>query len=603
MKKLIRIIFLLLFVQLVVAQTCTESTDCSGTTEDGKDCVKNSEDNTCIEKETCSSTKQISEDNCKTLPVYDENKTEKKGFTCVYNSETPKCEEKQQTCPTGELKEGDDCSNYEASTDKVCKADGEKTCKEVELCTTVEGGEKTVLTDSDCDKYGVSKTNAKTHKCIKDPEKNECTEQYLCGSVPKESTQKNCSLYPVKNSETHTCVNNTKGEDLLCMEEEKQSNNTNSTVNGTQTLSEVVLTTNIAKEIESTIIATTIAKEIETTSLVKNETTSNTTENIITNQTSIPSTIQGSNTETSIVFLGCSEFQMATSYFTFSIHFIPLLNSLFSNTLTFPLNVIYNTYLRRLEEVNANCNLGESSESMVNYLCRVQAETANIKQIKFEPNFKFSQGNVKIAGTTPLATMSMNNLQNIDDKYSKLLASNPSIYILDNSSFYGYGSNKFNISGTISGEKPTSISLNKDLSLMMNLQNNENEEETTKEADCTVTGIKNDKYTLDCTAKEKNKYNLQSAMSIVDNDILLVNINNSDGKEDGAVLDPDTAGDVPNYRYSKKSGGIGAGAIVGIVLACVAVLVAVITAILCLKKNPNNVSNNDTSIINFKNIK
>ncbi len=138
---------------------------------------------------------------------------------------------------------------------------------------------------------------------------------------------------------------------------------------------------------------------------------------------------------------------------------------------------------------------------------------------------------------------------------------------------------------------------------MMNIQNNENEEETTKEADCTVTSIKNDKYTLDCTAKEKNKYNLQSAMSIVDNDILLVNINNSDGDEGGAVLDPDTAGDIPNYRYSKKSGGIGAGAIVGIVLACVAVLVAVITAILCLKKSPNNVSNNDTSIINFKNIK
>ena len=96
MKKLIRIIFLLLFVQLVVAPSCTESTDCSGTAEDGKDCVKNPEDNKCIEKETCSSTKQISEDNCKTLPVYDENKTEKKGFTCVYNSGTSKCEEEKK---------------------------------------------------------------------------------------------------------------------------------------------------------------------------------------------------------------------------------------------------------------------------------------------------------------------------------------------------------------------------------------------------------------------------------------------------------------------------------------------------------------------------
>ena len=137
---------------------------------------------------------------------------------------------------------------------------------------------------------------------------------------------------------------------------------------------------------------------------------------------------------------------------------------------------------------------------------------------------------------------------------------------------------------------------------MMNIQNNENEEEITKEADCTVTGIKNDKYTLDCTAKEKNKYNLQSAMSIVDNDILLVNINNSDGEEDGAVLDPDTAGDVPNYRYSKKSGGIGAGAIVGIVLACVAALAAVITAILCLKKSPNSTTNIDSDVDNIRNI-
>ena len=319
MKKLIRIILILLLVQFV-ADACDEKDECTGTpTEEGKICIKNS-DGSCSEIETCSSTKQASptDDDCRNLKVYDdESKTEKTDFICVL---------------------------------------GEKTCIEVKLCTTIKVEEGKDLTDSECNKYGVSKDNAKTHKCIKDPEKNECTEQYLCGSVPKDSKEKDCSLYPVVNSETHTCVDNTEEGGLPCMEAEKPNNNTNSTVNGTQTLSEIV-STNIAKEIESTIIATTIAKEIETTSLAKNETTSITTENSITNQTSIPSTIQGSNTETSIVFLGCSEFQMATSYFTFNIHFIPLLNSLFSNTLTFPLNVIYNTYLRRLEEVNANCNL------------------------------------------------------------------------------------------------------------------------------------------------------------------------------------------------------------------------------------------------------
>ena len=124
---------------------------------------------------------------------------------------------------------------------------------------------------------------------------------------------------------------------------------------------------------------------------------------------------------------------MAPSYFTFSIHFILLINSLFSETLTFPLDIIYNTYLRRLEPVNANCKKGESNSQMVSYLCTAQADTANIKQIKLKPEFTFSQGKVTLAGTTPLAKMSMNNLGKMDDKYSTLLSSNQSIYILDNS--------------------------------------------------------------------------------------------------------------------------------------------------------------------------
>ena len=395
------------------------------------------------------------------------------------------CEEWQQECPTTEEGpgEGKVCSGYSASENKVCIEDKDN--------------------------------------------KGKCKEEVLCKSVSKDTTGKiiDCSIYPVTDSEKYQCVENTKDDNLACIEEEKSNNAPTTTVKVTQTVSGVV-STNIANiattsltknqtlsEIVSTIISTTIAKGIESTSII---TTTSITE---TNQTT------NSSGETSIVFLGCSQFQMASSYFTFNIHFIPVANSLISDTLTFVLNIIYNTYLRRLEDVNANCNIDNSSSaSMINYLCRVQAETANIKQIKFETNFKFSQGNVKIAGTSPLGKMSMNNLQNIDDKYSKLLASNPSIYILDDSSFYGYGNNKFNISGTISGKKPSSISVNKDLTLMMNLQNNVNEEEITKEADCTVTGIKTDKYTLDCTAKEKNKYNLQSAMSIVDNDILLVNM-------------------------------------------------------------------------------
>ena len=555
MNKLIRIIFLLLLVQSIFADACKDTTDCSGDTTAGYICVANTEGNGCEEKESCTAKKSESEsekltdENCKNLQVYSDQKEILVGYTCVANADGTACEKKLLVAPKCPIEDGpgeNECSDYSAS---------------------------------------------ENHACIEDTDnKGKCKEEYLCGSfpIPEDNKEVDCSIYPVTNSDSYTCVKNSdEGAKTACKEEEKQ-NSSNSTTNETQTVSEVTTTS----------IATTISKEIETTSLLNNGTISTT---IITNQTSISSTIQQSNGETSIVFLGCSLFNMASSYFTFIIHFISLTNSLLAKTLTFPLTIIYNTYLRRLDDVNANCDLEESnSESMVNYNCKVEADTANIKQIKLQPTFTFSDGKVSLAGITPLAKMSMNNLQDTN-KYSSLLSSNPSIYILDNSIFYGYANYKFNISGTINGEKPSTISVNKDLTLMMNIQNSENEDEVTKEADCTVTDISNDKYTLDCTTTDKSTYDLQSAMSINDNKILLVNIDEANN-EDGTVLDPYTEDDVQVKNYSKKSGGIGAGAIVGIVIACVAVLAAVLTTILCLKKSPNNISNNNTDIVNIKNI-
>ena len=560
MKKLIKIIFLLLLAQYVF------TVECGG--EDDSDCTGEAGP----------------------------------GYICAQDSETG-CYKKHISCAEATVGESnEECAVYGVDDDakQICiKNTGEDSkCKQVELCTTIIGEGEKLLTDSDCNQYGVSKNNIKTHKCIKDSKENKCIEVYLCGLVPNppEGEKKvDCSSYVVTDSETYECVEN-PGGDYACKEEKKSNN----------------APTTIVKVTQTTIVKVTQTLSDETTSLIKNETTSiDTTENIIsttskteTNQTNIPSTIQESNTETSIIFLGCSKFNMATSYFTFSIHFISLLNSLFSDTLTFPVDIIYNTYLRRLEGANANCNKDDSSSEMVNYNCIVEANTGNIKQIKFEHTFTFSQGKVTLAGTTPLAKMSMKNLKEIDDKYSTLLSSNPSIYILDNSSFYGYDNYKFNISGTITGEKPKTISENKDLSLVVNIENSENEEEITKEADCTVTKINNDKYTLDCTTKDKNSFNLQSAMSIIDDkDILLVNINSSASNGNRTVLEPNTEDDVQNFKYYfKKSGGIGAGAIVGIVLACVVAFVAAITTSLCLKKSLNNVINDNTDMVNIRNI-
>ena len=147
----------------------------------------------------------------------------------------------------------------------------------------------------------------------------------------------------------------------------------------------------------------------------------------------------------------------------------------------------------------------------------------------------------------------MNNLKEIDDKYDILFLYNLSIYILDNSSIYGYNNYKFYISGTISGEKPKTISINKILSLMINTENNTDEEDTTQEIDYTVIDIINDNYTLDCAITDKKIYNLQSSISIIDNELLLINFNDINN-ENKHILNytEDTEEDVENDRINYK---------------------------------------------------
>ena len=136
---------------------------------------------------------------------------------------------------------------------------------------------------------------------------------------------------------------------------------------------------------------------------------------------------------------------------------------------------------------------------------------------------------------------------------------------------------------------------------MMNIQNKENEEEITREADCTVTDINNDKYTLDCTAKDKNTYNLQSAISIIDNDILLVNNYNIENYEEEAILVPYKGDDVQSIRYfSKRSKRNWYWCYCWYCLACFVALASVIAAILCLRKTPNHVTDNNSDLVNKK---
>ena len=127
------------------------------------------------------------------------------------------------------------------------------------------------------------------------------------------------------------------------------------------------------------------------------------------------------------------------------------------------------------------------------------------------------------------------------------------------------------------------------------MENGEDEEELAKEADCTVTNITKDDYTLNCTMTGTNTYNIQSAVSIIDDGILLINFNDINDENQSLV---NTTGDhITNLRnYSKESKEISSGAIVGIVFACIVAVATIISIVLCLRKHPNKFNIDDSTI-------
>ena len=297
--------------------------------------------------------------------------------------------------------------------------------------------------------------------------------------------------------------------------------------------------------------------------------------------------------------MGFSQFMMKTSSFSFKIHFISVRNYLYSQFLSFPLIIIYNSNLRVLENQNANCTM-INSQSMTSYLCQVQASTSNIKEIKSEPDFNFlSQNNVSLIGITPLATMFMNNIQNTEDKYNLLLNPNQTIFIIDNSTLYRNGTHQFIISGTLVGNKPKTDLKNKNLILMTNIESVG--DDVKKEINCTVTDVIDNNYTLTCRVKENIKYDLQSSISFIDEGIILINYDKViQGNE--TIFYPQIETKGSRYYLYNKSRGLNVGSILAIIFALLAAILTIGTIIVCFRKKSNHVENNQSTIYSLKSI-
>jgi hypothetical protein len=291
-----------------------------------------------------------------------------------------------------------------------------------------------------------------------------------------------------------------------------------------------------------------------------------------------------------VSLLGFSHFNKAQSYFSFCIYFVAIINNIFSKTLNFPVIIDYNRNMRIYKQVKVNCTLNDIiSIKIYKYLCEVNGDTTNIKSIGISPDFNFISQNNNLIGISPYANLFMDNLQLIDEKYNELF--NKTIYIFDNSNISNNDTLEFNISGIIEGTQPEIK--NKNISITTNLK----EQKPIKEIDCIINNKNFDNYLLNCKANESLIIDLQSAISFINNDDLLIfNFYNN------SVLATKNKEENINNRNNpiskNQSGELTPGLIVAIIIISIFILASTIFAVLCFrKKNIKNQNNLESSAI------
>ena len=330
-------------------------------------------------------------------------------------------------------------------------------------------------------------------------------------------------------------------------------------------------TSNINQKTEA--IHTTIPNHFNLTSIISPEIKIPTT--IIENK--IKTTTITDYGSTYVVLVGFSHFLKFTSYCTFYVHFRCIRGFIFSPSLFMNVRLINNRLLRTLQSQQAKCEKVNDDLENADYLCNVGTDMSNVGSLKIEDEFNFESQDIKVIGISPVAHNLMENVQNAEGEYDTLLQSN--IYVLDHSIINTNNQNNtFNITGMIEDPKPTFEKI--DLLLKINVKKLEDIIEA--DINCSITEIKNSNYTLSCQGEKDTLYNLQSAVSFLDNnDLLLVNFDENTTSE--IIFHPSSF----NYGFNLKnsSNGIGTGSIVAIVLCSIVALASIITVILLMKKH------------------
>ena len=208
-----------------------------------------------------------------------------------------------------------------------------------------------------------------------------------------------------------------------------------------------------------------------------------------------------------------------------------------------------------MQNHQANCEKTNDDLEKAVYLCNVVTDVSTVDSIKIESDFNFKFQDIEVIGISPVAYTFMKNVPNSTEEYDTLLESY--IYVLDHSNITeNKRSYIFNITGIIN-ETKFNLS-NNDLILKINVEKEEDILE--QEVNCTIFNINGSNYTLNCLGRKNILYNLQSAVSFYENDILLINF-------DKNITSKIIFNSSSSYKYRKKdTNSLSVGAIIAIVL-------------------------------------
>ena len=240
------------------------------------------------------------------------------------------------------------------------------------------------------------------------------------------------------------------------------------------------------------------------------------------------------------------------------------------NNITLKTNIIYKNNLRNLEELEINCDKQSKKQSDIyTFICSKKVNS-NVDKLSYDNNIKINGqtvSNIESLGTAKIMG------ENIQNQSKDLLSSD--FYILENSTLINKD-NKIIINGI---NNSTDLSSNN--SDLIFVENNQ-----IKNISCIIEKEKEENiFKLICNPKSSVNadLNLNNFVNLKDkNKNMIISYNEGNSKANIEIQ--------PNHINNlKKNTGLSAGAIIAIIIPCIAALIAIILMIylLNLKINPN----------------